>query len=357
MDKEDRMNTKTNLLDLTFEELQSFLQQLGESRFRAAQVFQWLWQKRARNFAEMTNLSKALRQKLAECADVVYPEREKTAVSKDGTVKFLLRLADGELIETVIIPEEGHTTQCLSSQVGCPMACTFCSTGQMGFTRNMTMGEILAQVLVAQDYIAEHEDEIAPVRNIVFMGMGDPLLNVQEVLSSLTIMTDANGLGFSRRRITVSSVGILKGLEVLGDCELAQLAISLHAPTQELREKLLPKAAKALPLDELMATLDAYPLKPRERVTYEYILLRGVNDRPEHARQLAKLLGARKAKVNLIAYNAAPGAPFEAPDHDDVLAFEKVLWDKGIVAILRKSKGQDIAAACGQLKAKHNTQS
>ncbi|NJB68099.1 23S rRNA (adenine2503-C2)-methyltransferase [Desulfobaculum xiamenense] len=351
------MDTKKNLLDLTLDDLREFIRSLGEPAYRADQVFQWLWQKGCRDFAEMTNISKAFREKLAEASFIGWPDIEKTAVSSDGTVKFLLRYADGELVETVLIPEEGHTTQCLSSQVGCPMACTFCSTGQMGLTRNMTMGEILGQVLVAREYIAAHEDDVAPLRNIVFMGMGDPLLNVTEMVRALTTMTHDKGLGFSSRRITVSSVGILKGLEVLGDCGLAQLAISLHAPTQELREQLMPKAARQLPLDQLMAVLDRYPLKPRERVTYEYILLRGVNDRPEHARQLVKLLGGRKAKVNLIAYNPSPGAPYKAPHPDDILAFEKILWAKGLTAILRKSKGQDIAAACGQLKAKHISES
>lgn len=352
------MNTnKTNLLNYTAEELKALFGELGEPQFRSRQVYQWLWQKRCHDFSQMTNLSKSLRERLVECADIVWPEIEKTAVSTDGTVKFLLRLEDGELVETVLIPEEGYITQCLSSQVGCTMGCTFCSTGQMGFTRNMTMAEILGQVLVAQEYVAANGGDAETLRNFVFMGMGDPLLNVDEVVRSLTVMTDENAMGFSRRRITVSSVGIKKGLEVLGDCGLSRLAISLHAPTQELRAMLMPKAAKSLPLDELMAVLDNYPLKPRERVTYEYILLRGVNDTPQHARQLVKLLGGRKAKVNLIAYNASPGAPYEAPLPEDVLSFEKILWSKDITATLRKSKGQDIAAACGQLKVKHVSQS
>jgi len=344
----ERMDT-TNLLDLSIEELHETLAELGEPRFRTGQVFQWLWEKRCRNIEDMTNLSKALREKLAESAVISYPEIAETAVSSDGTVKFLLRLKDGELVETVLIPDEAYTTQCLSTQVGCTMACTFCSTGQMGFTRSMTQAEILGQILVAQDYI-QQDGSLPPLRNTVFMGMGEPLLNTDAVIRSLRIMTDPKAFGFSTRKITVSSVGIPAGIQALGEAALCRLAISLHAPTQELREQIMPKAARMTPLDQLMDILDQYPLRPRERVTYEYILLRGVNDRPEHARQLAKLLGNRKAKVNLIACNPAPGDPYEAPLPEDVLTFEKILWSRDITVILRKSRGQDIAAACGQLK-------
>jgi 23S rRNA (adenine2503-C2)-methyltransferase len=253
-------------------------------------------------------------------------------------------------VETVLIPEKDHVTQCLSTQVGCAMGCTFCRTGQMGFTRNMTMGEIVAQVVVAKRLLADQGREKA-LRNLVFMGMGEPLNNTREVLRSLEVLSHDQGPGFSSRRLTVSTVGVEKGISALGESGLASLAVSLHAPTQELREQIMPTAAKALPLDRLMAALDRYPLRPRQRITYEYILLSGINDEPAHAKALARLLGGRKAKVNLIAFNEGPGIGYKAPSQERVLAFEKVLWDKNITATLRKSKGLDIKAACGQLKA------
>ncbi len=228
------------------------------------------------------------------------------------------------------------------------MACTFCATGQMGFTRNMSAGEILGQVLAARDWL--NDDLINPrLKNLVFMGMGEPLLNLPNVMRSLEVMNSDIGLAFSHRRITVSTCGIEKGLRELGESGLAYLAVSLHAPTQELRQRIMPRAA-ALPLPDLMDALKAYPLKTRERMTFEYLLLGGVNDGPEHAKALAKLMAHIKGKLNLIEYNPAPGAPYTAPSPEAVSAFERILWNKGITAVLRKSKGQDIDAACGQLK-------
>ena len=342
-----------DLLNLTLPEMESWLAGLGEPRFRASQVFQWLWQKGAADFAAMTNLSKALRGKLAETAAMARPEVADTRVSADGTVKFLLRLADGALVETVLIPEEDHLTQCLSSQVGCPMACAFCSTGAGGFTRNMTAGEMAAQILAARQYLKDAGRDPKDLRNLVFMGMGEPLLNLDELLRSLAIITHDLGLGFSTRRVTVSTCGLPGPLRELGMSGLASLAVSLHAPTQELRARLMPKAAAAADLDALVAALRDYPLTPRQRITIEYVLLAGVNDAPEHARQLVRLLAGLKCKVNLIAYNSAPGSSFAAPSPEAILAFEKILWEKGMTAVLRKSKGSDISAACGQLRAAH----
>ena len=345
-----------SLLDLTLPELTAFVtKELGEAPFRARQIWKWLWYQRARSFEEMTDISRPLRERLAEKAAIALPEVADTQISADGTIKLLLRLGDGELVETVLIPSESkhgkaRMTQCLSCQVGCAMGCTFCSTGSLGFTRNMSMGEILGQVLVARNYLDDSMDN--PVlRNLVFMGMGEPLLNFKEVMRSLEVLNSDTGLRFSPRRITVSTCGLEKGLLELGESNLAYLAVSLHAPDQELRARLMPRAARwALP--ELLDSLKNYPLKTRERLTFEYLLLGGVNDSPAHARALAKIMAHVKGKLNLIVYNAAEGAPYKAPSHDDVLAFEKILWNKGITAILRKSKGQDIDAACGQLKAK-----
>jgi 23S rRNA (adenine2503-C2)-methyltransferase len=323
---------KVDLLNLTRSGLEAFVvQDLRLPRFRADQLWHWLWQRGVRDFAAMTNISKDLKARLAQRAVIAWPGVDVVRTSRDGTIKLLLRLSDGERIETVLIPMGQHYTQCLSTQVGCAMACSFCSTGELGLTRNLRMGEILGQVLVGRAHLAQAG--LPTVRNLVFMGMGEPLMNLAELLRSLETLGSAEGLSIASRRATVSSVGIPAGLKLLGESGLAVPAISLHAPTQELREQLMPKAAK-VPLGELLACLDAYPMKSRERVTYEYILLGGVNDSIGHARQLVKLLGQRRCKVNLI----------------DVLAFEEYLRAKRITTFIRRSMGQDIAAACGQLK-------
>ncbi|MEF2146575.1 MAG: 23S rRNA (adenine(2503)-C(2))-methyltransferase RlmN [Desulfovibrionaceae bacterium] len=342
--------SKLNLLDFTYDGLQEYvLETLKESRFRAEQIWRWLWQKDARSFEEMTNLSKDLRARLPEIAEVRWPEPVDRQTSTDGTVKFLLRLGDGKLIETVLIPSnQGRYTQCLSTQVGCAMACTFCNTGLMGFERNMTHGEILGQILVGRRHLVD--SGLPDLRNLVFMGMGEPLNNLDNVLNVLRTLNSDIGLNISWRRATVSSVGLPKQLDRLGESGLAMPAISLHAPTQELRARIMPKAAR-VPLDELLACLDRFPMRPRERITYEYLLLGGVNDSLEHAKQLADLLGHRRCKVNLIAYNATEGAPYRAPDREQVIRFEKYLWDRGMTATIRRSMGADIKAACGQLKA------
>lgn len=348
-----------DILNMTHFELTRFMRDdLGEPAFRADQVWQWLWQKGATSFSAMTNVSKATRAVLEERCVIRLPEIAAEEQSADGTVKLLLRLGDGECVETVLIPSESREgilrmTQCVSCQVGCAMACTFCATGIMGFIRNMTMGEILGQIMVARRYLGDTVEN-PRLRNIVFMGMGEPLLNFKEVMRSLEVMNHEMAFNFSPRRITVSTCGLEKGLLELGESGLAYLAVSLHAPTQELREKIMPCAAR-WPLDRLVATLAGYPLKTRERLTFEYLLLGGVNDGPEHARALAKLMAKVKAKLNLIVYNPVPGAPYNAPTPERVQAFSDILHAKHITAIIRKSKGQDIKAACGQLRAADST--
>jgi len=344
-----------NLLNLSYSELELyFVAELNEPKFRAKQVWQWIWQKMVLDFDDMSNVSKTLRVKLKAVACITWPKIIKVEKSSDGTIKFLLELEDKASVETVLIPAKqmnGRTrmTQCLSSQVGCAMACTFCSTGNMGFERNMSAGEILGQVLVARDYLGDARPEHPIIKNLVFMGMGEPLLNFTELMKSLLTLNDDFGLNFSPRRITVSTCGIKKGLLELGESGLAFLAISLHAPNQALREKIMPKAAK-WPLDDLIRTLEKYPLKTRERITFEYLLLGGLNDSIEHANALASLVKKIKGKLNLISYNAVQGSYYSSPSPEAILAFEKILWAKKITAVLRKSKGQDINAACGQLK-------
>lgn len=345
-----------DILNMTLPELTEWMTvDLGEPKFRAVQVWQWLWQRMARDFDSMTNVSKQTRALLSERAEIRWPEVADVQKSRDGTVKFLLRLSDGALVETVIIPAENRDgdiriTQCLSSQVGCAMGCTFCSTGTMGFERNMTMGEILGQVLVARDYLDDRRLNFPILRNLVFMGMGEPLLNMKELLRSLESLNSPTGLNFSPRRITVSTCGIEHGLKELSESGLAYLAVSLHAPTQELRARIMPRAAR-LPLEDLIGALEKYELKSRERITFEYLLLGGVNDGIEQAAQLVKLMTRVKGKLNLIVYNPSATDIYAAPSPERVLAFEQYLWQHNITAIIRKSKGQDINAACGQLKA------
>ncbi|WP_147818919.1 23S rRNA (adenine(2503)-C(2))-methyltransferase RlmN [Salidesulfovibrio onnuriiensis] len=344
-----------NLLDLTYDELEAFVvEDLKQPRFRVDQLFQWLWQKGVRDFSDMTNMGKALREKMAGIATITWPGIAKVQESRDGTVKLLLRLHDGKLIETVLIPFKDRFSQCLSTQVGCAMGCKFCNTGLLGFERNLTMGEILGQVLVGRKFLLDKgvggPDGPSPIRNLVYMGMGEPLLNLDNLLRSLETLPRENGLSISWRRSMVSTVGFPEQLRILGKTELALPAISLHAPTQELRAQIMPKAAR-VPLDELMQCLAEFPLRPRERITFEYLLLGGVNDSLNHADQLAKLVDKNRVKVNLIAYNATEGMPFSAPDRDQVEAFEKRLWHHGVTAFIRRSMGADIKAACGQLKA------
>jgi len=338
-----------NLTELTKNDLEAFVvEDLKLPRFRSEQIWQWLWQKRVRDIEGMTNLSKPLREKLASMATITWPEIVTVQKSKDGTLKFLLRLGDGKLIETVLIPMRGRYSQCLSTQVGCAMACTFCNTGKLGFERNLTYGEITGQILVARQYLADHNmDEL---KNLVFMGMGEPLLNLDNLLKVLHDLPEEKGLALSWRRSVVSTVGFPDKLKILGDLEVALPAISLHAPTQELRAKIMPKAAK-VHINDLMAAIKAYPMRNRERITFEYLLLKDVNDSLEQADQLAKLVNHRTGKINLIAYNEVEGMPYGAPDRGKVEAFEKRLWDHGLTATLRRSMGADIKAACGQLKA------
>ncbi|MDR2055319.1 MAG: 23S rRNA (adenine(2503)-C(2))-methyltransferase RlmN [Desulfovibrio sp.] len=345
-----------NLLDFTLPELAVWMRtELGEPAFRATQVWQWLWQKLARDFGDMSNVSVACRARLAERAVIGWPEVRHVRESRDGTTKFLLRLHDGALVETVLIPSDSRAgtrrwTQCLSCQVGCAMGCTFCATGQAGFERNMRMGEILGQVLVARAYLGDRRPDHPALRNLVFMGMGEPLLNLEEVLRALRCLNSDMGLNFSPRRVTVSTCGLERGLQELGQSGLCYLAVSLHAPSQSLREKIMPKAAR-WPLPALIGALKAYPLKTRERITLEYLLINGVNDSPLHALELARLVGELRGKLNLIVYNPIEGLPYAAPGPERILAFERCLWKRRITAVVRKSKGQDISAACGQLKA------
>ncbi len=339
-----------NLLDYSLEEFEEFLKKNREKPFRARQIWKWIWEKECDDFFKMTDISKQLRVFLSRYFTLKRPEVLTIKRSSDKTAKFLLKLKDGHLIETVLIPEEDHYTLCASSQVGCPMECKFCSTGKMGFERNLSSGEILSQVLIARQYLKDTKESL-PLRNIVFMGMGEPLLNWIQVKKALRVITDRNALGFSKRRTTISTVGFPEILRDFVESDLGSLAISLHAPNQKLREALMPKAAKACSLEELLSCLKELPIKSRQRITVEYILIDNVNDSILHARELCKILSHIRCKVNLIAYNPVEDIPFKSPSEEKILEFENFLKSKNFTVTLRKSKGRDISAACGQLKA------
>lgn len=337
-----------NLYDLSFSELEHVLAAEKQPKYRCLQIWQWLWQKGCRDFSQMTNISKELRNSLASRFNLELPQIDTLRQSQDGTTKFLLRLADNSLVESVLIPSADHYTLCISTQVGCSMACSFCSTGQMGLTRNLSSGEILSQVLLAREHLVTCKSQLG-LRNLVLMGMGEPLLNWEQVHKSLQVLNDPQAIGLSHRRITLSTVGIPGKIEEVGNSGLASLALSLHSPNQELRSKLMPRAAR-FQLQDLLRSLQNYPLRPRQRITIEYILLGGVNDSLKQAKELVSLLSSLRCKVNLIAFNPGEGINYQAPEQKQILAFEEYLWQKGFTVTLRKSKGQDIGAACGQLK-------
>ena len=336
---------RRDLADLERPALEALLEASGVERFRARQIFRWIHRHGVTNIDAMTDLSRQLRTTLADAFTLTTPvlvEREK---STDGTEKFLLRLADGRQIESVFIPDTPAMTFCISTQVGCAMACAFCLTGKMGLVRNLTAGEIVGQVRVLVDALDMRDTRF----NIVLMGMGEPLHNYDETMKALRMLADEHGLDVSPRRITLSTVGLLPALERLAKEPLMpNLAISLHAPTDLTRGELVP-INKTYGIAEIIAACRKFPLKKRSRITFEYVLLAGVNDSADQARTLAKLLANVKAKVNLIPLNAAPGIPFERPSDQAIDRFAQVLADHHILVSVRKSRGRDIRAACGQL--------
>lgn len=331
-----------DLKELTPAAMTAFFADLGNPAFRARQVFRWLYKHGVTDFAEMTDLGKGLRQLLADTARVSDWSPETRQVSQDGTVKYLFRLADGETVETVRIPmESGRTTLCISCQAGCAMGCRFCMTGTFGLARNLTPGEIVNQVCAATREGA--------VDNIVLMGMGEPLHNLDNVVAALQILYAGDGFDYGPRKVTLSTCGLVPEIGELGQRVRVGLAVSLNATTDKVRDDLMP-VNRRYPLEQLLQACRDYPLQPRERITFEYILLSGVNDSLEDARRLVKLLHGIRAKVNLIPFNEHPGSSFKCPEEKHVRAFQTVLLNSDMVAIRRASKGQDISAACGQLK-------
>jgi 23S rRNA (adenine2503-C2)-methyltransferase len=339
------MADRLNLADLELSAMETAIAERGHERFRARQIFAWIYKKGVTDLDAMTNLARDLRASLAEEFAFSTPAIERREISADGTEKFLLCLDDGRHIESVFIPDTPAMTLCVSTQVGCAMACAFCLTGKMGLVRNLTAGEIAGQVRV----LVRETGLLDIPFNIVLMGMGEPLHNYDETMRALRILCDKQGLGVPPRRITLSTVGLLPQLERLArEPIMPNLAISLHAPTDVQRGELVPINRK-YGVAEVIAACRRFPLKKRGRITFEYVLLAGVNDRVEDARRLARLLGGLKAKVNLIPLNAAAGIPFDRPSDEAVDAFGGILADCGITVSVRKSRGRDIRAACGQL--------
>jgi 23S rRNA (adenine2503-C2)-methyltransferase len=336
-----------NLVGMSPSQLEDLAVELGASRYRGRQVATWLYRKGVVELASMSDLPKDFRAVLAARAVTALPEVERATPSLDGSRKLVFRLADGARVSAVLMPDDGRLTLCLSTQVGCGYACAFCLTGTMGLTRNLDAGEIVGQLLAASALLPPEER----VTHIVFMGMGEPLANYGALVTSLRILTDPRlGLGFSPRRITVSTVGLVSGIEKLGREDLkVNLAISLHAASDEVRSTLMP-VNRAWSLEALMAAVRAYPLAPRQHVFFEYVLLDDVNDTPEEARRLVRLLRGVRAKVNLIPFNDWEGSRFRRPPLPRILAFQSVLLEAGVTTTVRWSKGEDIGAACGQLK-------
>jgi 23S rRNA (adenine2503-C2)-methyltransferase len=345
-----------NLLDFDLEGLATFCAELGEKKFRATQLFRWIHQKGARDFGQMTDLAKSLREKLELHAHIeglpVLSQHE----SADGTIKWLFDVGDGNAVEAVFIPEDDRGTLCVSSQAGCAVGCRFCSTGHQGFSRNLSAGEIIAQLWFAEHFLREHlgTGGTRVITNVVMMGMGEPLQNYQALIPALRIMLDDHGYGLSRRRVTVSTSGVVPMMDRLGeDCPVA-LAVSLHAPNDELRDKLVPLNRK-YPVAELLDACNRYlEHAPRDFITFEYCMLDGVNDLPEHARELVHLLQHHagrgvSCKLNLIPFNPFPASGLVRSPQQRVQAFAKILSDAGIVTTVRKTRGDDIDAACGQL--------
>jgi 23S rRNA (adenine2503-C2)-methyltransferase len=341
-------DTRPDLKAMTRPELADWVKaELGESRFRADQIFRWLHLRGVRSFEAMTDLSKALREKLVEVARVGGLELEDVRVARDGTRKLLLRTAQGDRIESVIIPMEDRLTQCVSSQVGCKIGCDFCLTARMPLRRHLAASEIADQVMWAQKVLAD-AGQGERVSNLVYMGMGEPLDNYDNVVRSLKILMDDGGQNISSRRITVSTSGVVPKLARLGQDVPINLAVSLNASSDEQRTQVIP-INKVWNLDALMKALHAYPLPPRRRITMEYVMLKGFNDTLEDASRVARLLRGLRCKVNLIPFNPWPGSKYERPTPEAVDRFGQFLVDRGYTVTVRYSKGDDIGAACGQL--------
>ena len=350
---------RVNLLDYDRAGLREYFSSIGEKPFRADQVIKWLYQHGVSDFSEMSNLAVSLREKLAEVSEIYLPDVERSNLSADGTSKWIFRLRGGNSIETVFIPEKNRGTLCVSSQVGCALDCSFCSTARQGFNRNLSSGEIIGQVWLATHLLAQNPaTQEHRITNVVMMGMGEPLLNFNNLVKALNLMLDDTAYGLSKRRVTVSTSGVLPAMDKLKETVDVSLAVSLHAPNDALRSELVPLNDK-YPIAELMDTCRRWVGKGNRKrhVMFEYVMLDGVNDQPEHARQLVKLLKGFPCKVNLIPFNPFEQSGYQRSSSEAIDRFWQILHKNRIVATKRKTRGDDIDGACGQLAGQVNDRS
>ncbi|MCH1919023.1 bifunctional tRNA (adenosine(37)-C2)-methyltransferase TrmG/ribosomal RNA large subunit methyltransferase RlmN [Shewanella sp. A3A] len=345
-------DNKLNLLDYDRKALRELFAEWGEKPFRADQLMKWIYHFGVSDFEQMTNINKKLREKLAANCEIVAPEISQYQKSTDGTIKFAINVGDGQEVETVYIPEEDRATLCVSSQVGCALECTFCSTAQQGFNRNLKVSEIIGQIWRVSQFLGFQKDTgDRPITNVVMMGMGEPLLNLANVIPAIEIMLDDYAFALSKRRVTISTSGVVPALDKLGESLDIALAVSIHAPNDELRDVLVP-INKKYPLKEFLAAIQRYIAKTnanRGRVTLEYVMLDHINDSTDQAHELAQLMKDTPCKVNLIPFNPYPGSPYGRSSNSRIDRFCKVLMDYGLTVIVRKTRGDDIDAACGQL--------
>ena len=339
----------TDLKDLDQEQLIGFVESLEQPSFRGRQILAWLYRPGIIDFSQMTDLAKDFRQVLAQNAVISRFADPIIEMSRDGAVKFGFRLDDGKIIESVLIPEDDRSTLCVSSQVGCSMGCTFCLTGTMGFIRNLRSSEIVNQVCAVRDWLMQQDRP--KLTNLVFMGMGEPLANLNNLLTALSILTEQRGLDFSARRITVSTCGLVPQMLEFGRKTDVNLAVSLHATDDETRNRLMP-VNKKYPIAELLEACRLYNMKKRQRIMFEYTLLEGINDSDQAAENLARLLRSVPCKINLLAMNATTDKRYRSPDSKRILAFQEILRNSGYTVFIRQSRGEDISAACGQLATK-----
>ncbi|MCK9539578.1 23S rRNA (adenine(2503)-C(2))-methyltransferase RlmN [Dokdonella sp.] len=344
------MTARANLFDYDRQGLRELFVQLGEKPFRADQVMKWVYHRHVTDFAGMTDVGKTLRDKLADALEITPPKTLFEKQAADGTHKWLLGMDGGNAIEAVFIPETSRGTLCVSSQVGCALACRFCSTGTQGFNRNLSAAEIISQVWVAARHLGNVPHRQRKLTNVVMMGMGEPLLNFDNVVTAMSVMRDDLGFGLANKRVTLSTAGLVPMIDKLGEVADVSLAVSLHAPTDELRSQLMPINRK-YPIGDLLEACARYAARrPRTTITFEYTMLKGVNDHPEQARQLIKLMRRLPAKVNLIPFNPFFGTEFERSDEVVIRQFQKILLDADVLTMVRRTRGDDIDAACGQLK-------
>jgi len=348
-----QIRQKQNLLDFDLDAMKAFFSENGEKAFRAVQVIKWIYHRGMIDISQMNDLSKALREKLLTETEIRVPEVVVDQYSNDGTRKWLLKMEDGNCIETVFIPQNDRGTLCISSQVGCLLNCSFCSTAKQGFNRNLSTGEIIAQLWVAAHALGQFEEGAArKITNVVMMGMGEPLLNFDALVPALNLMLDDNAFGLSKRRVTVSTAGVIPGMDRLSDeCGVA-LAVSLHATNDDLRNTLVP-LNKKYPIKDLLAACKRYVENGLKRhITFEYIMIKGLNDSAADAKKLVKMIKHIPSKVNLIPFNPYPNTQYQPSTRESIERFVKILADNGIVAVTRKTRGEDIDAACGQLAGK-----